>query len=466
MKGTGAPRVAAPRPTFSAVELARSLRLLAGPLSGSRLCVAFSGGLDSTALLAACAALQGRYRCQVRAVHVNHHLQPAARAMAAAARRTARSLGVRIRIVNSPVSLARGESVEALARAARYSALHAQLRPGEWLVLAQHQDDQVESVLLQLLRGAGIAGLAAMPARAGPVLRPLLNITRSQLLGYLQARAIPWSEDPSNSDERFARNFLRRRVLPLLRERWPGLGAAVTRSAALAAEAQQLLGERAATLLGSAHDGAALSVSVLRRLPELERRNALRHWLGQRGLSMPDQPRLREIAGPMLQARRDAQPIVRWSQGMVRRHGDLLYALSIPAEGSGTRGAGLLRWNWRRQSRLRTSGWRVAGAQRRPTRGIAGLRVAGATDRGLSARGRLGERASSGSAPQARTSGRGAPALGALERTVDLRGPAPGGGRRLVARCGVHCGRGRAPDRALAPVLAAGRLFEAGAVIC
>lgn len=356
MKGAGAPRVPAPRPTFSAAELARSLRLLAGPLTGSRLCVAFSGGLDSTALLAACAALQGRYRCQVRAVHVNHHLQPAARAMAVAARRTARSLGVRIKVVNAPVSLGRGESVEALARAARYSALHGQLRGGEWLVLAQHQDDQVESVLLQLLRGAGIAGLAAMPPRAGPVLRPLLNITRSQLLGYLQARAITWSEDPSNADERFGRNFLRRRVLPLLRERWPGLGAAVTRSAALAAEAQHLLGERAATLLASAYDGAALSVSVLRRLPELERRNALRHWLGQRGLSMPDQPRLREIAGPMLRARRDAQPIVRWSEGMVRRHGDLLYAESLQAERSKTSGAELLRWNWRRQPRLELPG--------------------------------------------------------------------------------------------------------------
>ena len=130
-----------------------------------------------------------------------------------------------------------------------------------------------------------------------------------------------WTDDPSNADERFGRNYLRRRVLPLLRERWPGLGVAISRSAALAAEAQQLLGERAAAQLLDAHDGAALSVSALRRLPDPDRRNALRYWLERRGLSMPDQRRLREIAGPMLAARHDAQPLVEWPGGAVRRHG-------------------------------------------------------------------------------------------------------------------------------------------------
>ena len=241
---------AAPRRnSFSHLVLARSLRELAGPLSGARLCVAFSGGADSTALLAATAALSARYRCRARAVHVNHHLQPAAGAMARAARRTARSLGVSFSLIDAPVITVRGDSVEASARAVRYSALRGQLRDGEWLLLAQHQDDQVESLLLQLLRGAGIAGLAAMPARSGPLLRPLLSIPRAQLIAYLQGRALQWSEDPSNADERFGRNFLRRQVLPLLRERWPGLGVTIARSAALAAEAQQLLDERAATQL-------------------------------------------------------------------------------------------------------------------------------------------------------------------------------------------------------------------------
>ncbi len=288
--------------------------------------------MDSTALLAACAQLRGRYRCQLRAVHVNHLLQPSASSMAAASRATARRLGVPCRVVNAPVRVARGDSIEAAARETRYAALRGALRDGEWLLLAQHQDDQVESLLLQLLRGAGVAGLAAMAPRTGSVLRPLLDVPREQLLNYLRRRSIRWIEDPSNADERFGRNYLRRRVLPLLRERWPGLGVAISRSAALAAEAQQLLTERAAAQLQNAHDGAALSVRALRRLPELDRRNALRHWLDSQGLLMPDQRRLREMAGPLLQARHDAQPLVQWAGGAVRRHGELLYALKPTAK--------------------------------------------------------------------------------------------------------------------------------------
>ena len=340
---------------FSSIALARTLRELAGPLAGSRLCIAFSGGLDSTALLAACAALRGRYRCQVRAVHVNHHLQPSAGSMAAAALAYARRLGVACTVVNAPVALARGDSIEAAARVRRYAALRGEVREGEWLLLAQHQDDQVEALLLQLLRGAGVAGLAAMPPRAGSLLRPLLDLTREQLLNYLRRRSIRWTEDLSNADERFGRNYLRRRVLPLLRERWPGLGVAISRSAALAAEAQQLLCVRAADQLHDAHDGAALSVSALRRLPELDRRNALRYWLERRGLTMPDQRRLREIAGPVLKARHDAQPLVHWAGGSVRRHGGLLYA-TLPTSKPELAPTALqfksLSWDWRRKPRL------------------------------------------------------------------------------------------------------------------
>ncbi|HEV7433064.1 MAG TPA: tRNA lysidine(34) synthetase TilS [Steroidobacteraceae bacterium] len=360
MTRRAAPRAGAPvsKNAFSSMALAQSLRQIAGPLAGSRLCIAFSGGLDSTALLAACAALRGRYRCQVRAVHVNHHLQPSARAMAAAARAGARRLGIACTVIEAPVAIARGDSIEAAARAARYAALRGALRDGEWLLLAQHQDDQVETLLLQLLRGAGIAGLAAMPCRTGSLLRPLLSVTRAQLLEYVRRRSIPWSEDPSNADERFGRNYLRRRVLPVLLERWPGLGVAFARSAALAAEAQRLLGERAAAQLRHAHDGAALSVSALRRLSDPERRNGLRYWLEMRGLTMPDQRRLHEIAGPLLHARHDAQPFVQWAGGLVRRHGDLLHAeLSKRTEQrSDAPQAKRLIWDWRRAPHLALPG--------------------------------------------------------------------------------------------------------------
>ena len=345
---------------FSSVWLARRVRELAGPLRRLRLCVAYSGGADSTALLAALAALRTRHRCELRALHVNHHLQPGAAGFARAARARARSLGVPCRVLDAPVRLARGESPEAAARAVRYAALRAALHPGEWLLLAQHQDDQVESLLLQLLRGAGIAGLAAMPERAGPMLRPLLEVTRAQLQAYLVRRSLAWSEDPSNADERYGRNFLRARVLPLLRERWPGLGTTISRSAALAAEAQRLLAARADEQLQDATDGAALRVTALRRLGAADRRSALRRWLELRGLPMPDQRRLQELAGPLLQARHDAQPFIRWPGARVRRHGDLLHALvepePPPPPETAQPSTGIQQWDWLRQPRLALPG--------------------------------------------------------------------------------------------------------------
>ena len=346
---------------FGSRWLALRLRALVGPLAGARFCLAFSGGADSTALLAAMAALRARHRLQLRALHVNHQLQSAAGAMARAARALARRHGVACTVLRAPVRPVRGESPEALARTTRYAALHANLRAGEWLLLAQHQDDQVETLLLQLLRGSGVAGLAAMPARAGILLRPLLDVAHAQLVDYLRRGATGWTEDPSNADERFDRNYLRRRVLPLLRARWPALGATLGRSAALAAEAQGLLAEQADASLLPAWDGAALRVSVLRRLTAPQRRNALRRWLDLQGLPMPDQRRLQEIAGPVLNARLDAQPHVRWIGGEVRRHGDCLYAAARsaapPAAADLSPGALQARsWRWRRERRLPLAG--------------------------------------------------------------------------------------------------------------
>ncbi|HKC17877.1 MAG TPA: tRNA lysidine(34) synthetase TilS [Steroidobacteraceae bacterium] len=350
MKGRAAPAAgAATNPkAFDPRWLALRLRQLAGPLAGARFCLAYSGGADSSALLAAMAALRGRHRLQLRAVHVDHRMQPSAAGMARAARARARGLGVACRVVVAPVQPARGASPEATARAVRYAALHSGLRQGEWLLLAQHQDDQAESLLLQLLRGAGIAGIAAMPARAGSVLRPLLDVAHSQLVEYLRRRGISWTEDPSNADERFDRNYLRRRVLPLVRARWPTMGVTLGRSAALAAEAQGLLAETADALLRPAWDGAALRISVLRRLGAAQRRNALRRWLERQGLPMPDQRRLQEIAGPLLQARQDAQPRVHWNGGEVRRHGDCLYA-TAPLR---TAALPPRAWRWRHEPRF------------------------------------------------------------------------------------------------------------------
>jgi tRNA(Ile)-lysidine synthase len=258
-----------------------------------------------------------------------------------------------------------GESLEAAARAVRYAALESRLTSAELLVTAHHQEDQLETVLLALLRGSGVRGLAAMSEvsrwRGTRLLRPLLGVTREQLERYAQEHALSWSEDPSNLDERFDRNYLRRRVLPLMRARWPAVAATAGRSAAHLAEARELLEQLARVQLAAARDGTVLRVSALRRLSEAQRRNALRYWIGERGLPPPDHRRLREIAGPMLRSRADAQTTVRWRGGELRRSGDRLFALSGEPASSRRQS-----WDWRRQPWLPLAHGGALGLLREP----------------------------------------------------------------------------------------------------
>ncbi len=362
-----APLDAAPA-RFDASWLGAQLRALLGALRGRRLCVAFSGGLDSGVLLAALAELRARERFALRALHVNHQLQPQAGDWARAALARARSLRVACRIGRGKVERARGESLEAAARDERYRALAAHLAPGELLLTAHHQEDQLETLLLALLRGSGVRGLAAMsavtPWAATSLVRPLLPIGRRQLEQYAHEHDLPWSEDPSNADQRFDRNYLRQTVVPLIRRRWPAAAATASRSAAHLAEARSLLELLARGALQDARDGSALCVSALRRLPLPQRRNALRAWILERGLPAPDHRRLREIAGPMLAARGDALPQVRWRGAELRRHGDRLIALQ-PAAAAVPAAAGMRSsWDWRAQPWLPWPGGGALGRVR------------------------------------------------------------------------------------------------------
>jgi tRNA(Ile)-lysidine synthase len=338
---------------FDPLWLRSQLRALIGGLRQRALCVAYSGGLDSSALLCALAALRRREGFTLRALHVNHQLQPLACDWAHQVQRNARRLRVPCEVLKLTIRRGRGESLEAAARAARYQALLSRLHPHELLLTAHHQEDQLETVLLALLRGSGLRGLAAM----SPVsrledfclLRPLLPVARVQLERYLRARRMTWSEDPSNTDERFDRNYLRRVVVPLLRARWPAVAATASRSAALLCETRALLERLAREQLKHARDGRALRVSVLRRLPAPERVNALRAWFSEQGLPMPDQTRMREISGPMLAARSDAMPCVQWQGARLRRHGDRLLAFAVAASSALDSPLQVARWDWRAQ---------------------------------------------------------------------------------------------------------------------
>ena len=327
----GAPGARQPSGTFGPEWLRAQLSTLVPAFPDVSLCVAFSGGVDSTALLAALAKKHAA-SLQLRALHVDHGLRAASKQWATHCRALARDLQVPLKVLTTKVARPRGTSLEAAAREARYRLLATELRPGEILLTAHHGDDQLETVLLQLLRGSGLPGIAAMPAVApfarGLLARPLLSRSRAELEKWVRQQALTWVEDDTNVDDSLDRNYLRLRVLPLIRDRWPGSATAVARSARHAAEAQALLDTLAHADIDRASYGESLSIKSLRALPAARRRNALRFWITRAGYLAPDTKRLEEITGALLDARPDANPYVEWGEGegsaRAQRHGDLL----------------------------------------------------------------------------------------------------------------------------------------------
>jgi tRNA(Ile)-lysidine synthase len=294
--------------------------------------VALSGGLDSSVLLHALACMRpGDLRGTLRAVHVDHQLQAGSAEWAAACRAFCASLAVPLEIRVVEVDLRRGEGVEAAARRARYAALQGCLSAGDHLLTAHHRDDQAETLLLNLLRGSGVAGLGGIPAEAGlggvTVHRPLLALPRTALLDYARRHGLSWIEDPANRDERMDRNYLRRIVLPALVQRWPAAHVSVARSAGLCAEAATLLADLAARDLGAVMRRGQVLVPALRSLPDPRQRNLLRQLCRQAFGSVPNEARLREGLAQLLRAAADRSPIMVWPGGEIRRYRDRLYLL-------------------------------------------------------------------------------------------------------------------------------------------
>lgn len=347
-----------PQPLDSHSLLQHLQRLTPDRKSPLRCVVALSGGLDSSVLLHCLAQARKQYpaQLQVRAIHVDHHLQAAAAQFRSFCRRLARRLDVPLTVRDALVRVPRGGSVEEAARIARYEILRTQLRSGELLLTAQHADDQLETLLLALLRGAGPAGLAAMPAvmkfGAGFLLRPLLGTGRATLAAYASAVGLEWIEDPSNRQLRFDRNYLRAAVVPRMRERWPALAQTLARSARHCSEAVGQLERSALHDLDLACDGPDLEVAVLRRWGRARQKSVLRAWIAHRGARVPDERRLDE-ALRMLDARRDALPLLCWPGARLRRHaGRLILQVAGDAasrqDDTAAPDKSVTAWDWRR----------------------------------------------------------------------------------------------------------------------
>lgn len=297
----------------------------------SRFWLAYSGGCDSHALLHAAAQLRRRGELPtVHAVHVDHGLQAASAEWARHCAAVCAELEIPFTLVKIDARAAMGESPEAAARHARYRAFAGLMEERDCLLTAHHQDDQAETLLLQLLRGGGPHGLAAMPDvcafAAGRHARPLLAFPRRELRRYAQRHALRWIDDPSNLDSGFDRNYLRNSVMPALRERWPAVSRVLSRGAGHQAEAAQLLDGLAAEDLHRCEaPDHTLCIGALMALDAARQRNVLRYWLKGLGFKLPDSVRLSQVQRQVLSAP-DRSPQVEWDGVVVRRYRDHLYA--------------------------------------------------------------------------------------------------------------------------------------------
>ncbi|MFC0323802.1 tRNA lysidine(34) synthetase TilS [Gallibacterium melopsittaci] len=290
--------------------------------------IGFSGGVDSTALLHLFVQLRQNKNIPVRAIHIHHGLSKNADDWLQHCEQICSKW--QIPFISQKVSLNRASNIEAEARVARYEAIRQALQPNEILVTAHHLDDQCETFLLALKRGSGVKGLAAMPVQTTlfsvPIFRPLLTITRAMLEQYLADYQIATIFDESNDDIRYERNFLRKQVLPVLKQRWQHFDQAVVRSAQLCAEQEQLLQELLAPIFFThlAPDDA-FTLNHFSSYSVSKQRQLLRLWLAHLQQPMPSQKQLDVLLNEVVNAEGDRQPELQLNKRVVRRFQHKLY---------------------------------------------------------------------------------------------------------------------------------------------
>lgn len=301
---------------------------------GGPLFVGYSGGADSHALLHALAQLPAARTRGLSAIHVDHGLHPDSGDWAQHCRAVATTLQLPLRIVRVAVARGDAQGLEAAARSARMTAFRQHLPAGGVLTLAHHADDQSETVLLKLLRGAGPEGLRGMREwrrfGGGHLWRPLLTLPRARLLDYAQGQSLQWIDDPSNADTRHARNFLRQAVMPLLRSRWPRLDLAIGHSARWQAAAAAQLDTDAQQALAQCQglDPATLYWRRWRLLGTALQPLVLRLWLRGLDLSTPEHVHIEQLQRQLGESQDDRNPCVRWAGCELRRYRELIYALA------------------------------------------------------------------------------------------------------------------------------------------
>ncbi|MGE5387077.1 MAG: tRNA lysidine(34) synthetase TilS [Betaproteobacteria bacterium] len=302
--------------SWQSADLSRHLEkfFTAQGVLDARLCVAFSGGRDSAVLLHAAAKLG---LAQLGALHVNHGLSPNADAWQAHCAKFCAGLGVALQVERVEIGHQGGLGLEAAARNARYDAFAR--ANAEAILLAHHQGDQAETVLFNLVRGAGTAGAAGIPAVRSSnglhLLRPLLDVPPEAVAAYAEANALIWVEDESNRDHRFSRNFIRHQVMPVLADRFPSATQCLAASAGRFAEAEELLADLAAMDWEACAEGDVLRLKAARHLSSPRLKNLLRWRLRCLHWRAPVAARMDEFVHQILTAGPDRHPLLELAEG-------------------------------------------------------------------------------------------------------------------------------------------------------
>ena len=300
------------------------------PSNPTHIIVAFSGGVDSHVLLHLL-ALHPLFKSKITAVYINHGLQVEAEGWALHCKTIATHLGVAFKSIQVDAQKKAAQSQEEVARNVRYKALKSLVNQGDILLMAQHREDQLETVLLQLFRGAGVQGLSGMPINTlfgkGRMIRPLLDISKQAIIEYANFHQLHWIDDPSNQSNDFDRNFLRNQILPQLKQRWLGLDKTVARTARHCVNshlASQLLAENLLIKCYNDQDQTICCENLL-RLPHYQQQLVLRQWLAQYSLRMPSEVQIDKILTSIVLAKPSANPEIKLQQYSLRRYRAKLY---------------------------------------------------------------------------------------------------------------------------------------------
>lgn len=299
------------------------------PLLPNKFCIAFSGGMDSTVLLHVMKNIIDE-KSQIRAIHINHNIVDNSKVWTKTCKSICKNFGIDIEIISLEVTH-NGYGLEAAARDERYKKLKEKLYENEYLLTAHHEEDQMETVFLRMARGTGLDGLQGINEKysfgEGIIFRPMLEVSKTSVMDYAKEHQLKWVEDSSNQDTHFDRNFLRKKIIPQFRERWPSIASSVSRLSQLSAQNIKILNQIAEEDIGPIANMNELPLAKLLDKSFERANNMLRYIILANGMSIPSMKTLQDGLKEMLDPETD-KSVIAWKDYCIRKYKNHLYFLS------------------------------------------------------------------------------------------------------------------------------------------